>query len=149
MTVVVDANILVAYGLSDEPLHTQANDLLASWQGSETPLAAPQLFRSEITAVVRKAVFQKRIRHEQGRKLLAQLLAYPVNFHEDDALLKTSYELAEQFNRPRAYDAQYLALAQRLSSEFWTADERLFNAIQANFPTIRWLGSWQPDKQST
>jgi hypothetical protein len=27
MTVVVDANILIAYGLADEPLHQQANSI--------------------------------------------------------------------------------------------------------------------------
>lgn len=141
MTVVVDSNILVAFGLSDEPLHTQANQILATWTSAEITLAAPRLFRSEITAVVRKVVYQQRITHEQGRGMLTRLLSYPVEFHEDDSLLKSAYELAEQYNRPRAYDAQYLALSQRLSCEFWTADERLFNAVKDRFPGIRWLGN--------
>jgi predicted nucleic acid-binding protein len=142
MTVVIDANILIAFGLSAEPFHTQASQLLAALKNSETPLAAPRLFRSEITAVVRKVVFQQRIPHEQGREMLTRLLLYPVDFHDDDALLKSAYELAAKFNRPRAYDAQYLALAQRLSCEFWTADERMFNAVKDQFPNIHWLGHW-------
>jgi predicted nucleic acid-binding protein len=144
MTVVVDANILIAFSLSDEPLHSQANQILSSWATAGTTLAAPRLFRSEITAVVRKIVYQQRITHEQGREMLARLLIYPVEFHEDDALLKSAYELAEQYNRPRAYDAQYLALAKRLSCEFWTADERLFNAVKEKFRSIRWLGNVAP-----
>jgi len=32
MTVVVDVNILIAFGLADEPLHTQANQLVNSTQ---------------------------------------------------------------------------------------------------------------------
>lgn len=142
MTAVIDANILIAFGLSDEPLHTQANQILLSWASAGTTLIAPRLFRSEITAVVRKAVYQQRITHEQGRAMLARLLLYPVEFYEDDALLKSAYELAGEFNRPRAYDAQYLALAKRLSCEFWTADERMFNAVKDKFPNIRWLGNW-------
>jgi predicted nucleic acid-binding protein len=67
---------------------------------------------------------------------------YPVEFHEDDALLKEAYELAIRFNRPRAYDTQYMALAQRLNCEFWTADERLVNSTQTQFSQIRWLGDW-------
>ena len=145
MTVVLDANILIAFGLSDEPLHTQAHQILSAWRTSETSLVAPRLFRSEITAVIRKAVYQERITHEQGRKMLAQFLVYPVEFHEDNVLLKTAYELAETFNRPRAYDAQYLALAQRLSCEFWTANERLFNAIHNDFLNIHWPGHWKPE----
>ncbi len=141
MTVVVDANILIAFGLTDEPLHSQAKHMLAEWQSSRTPLAAPRLFRSEITAVVRKAVYVERITHQRGQTLLAHLLAFPVTFYEDDALLMTAYDLANRFNRPRAYDAQYLALAARLSCEFWTADERLVNAIKDQFASIRWLGN--------
>lgn len=87
---------LIAFGLSDEPLHTQANQILAAWASAGTTLIAPRLFRSEITAVVRKAVYQQRITHEQGRGMLARLLVYPVEFHEDDGLLKLAYELAEK-----------------------------------------------------
>jgi predicted nucleic acid-binding protein len=141
MIVVVDANILIAYGLSDEPLHSQVNRLLLSWATSGTTLAAPRLFRSEVTAVVRKVVFQRRITHEQGREMLASLLDYPVTFYEDDALLLAAYELAEAFNHPRAYDAQYLALAERLDCAFWTADERLYNAVRGAFPRARWVGA--------
>jgi predicted nucleic acid-binding protein len=146
MTVVVDSNILIAFGLSDEPLHTQAAQILSAWRDDETTLAAPRLFRSEITAIMRKVVYQQRIIHEQGRVMLAQLLLYPVEFHEDDALLKTAFELAGEFNRPRAYDSQYLALAKRLPCAFWTADERMFNALKDRFSDIHWLGNWSGEE---
>lgn len=146
MTVVVDANILIAFGLADEPLYTQANQILSAWQTTKEHLTAPRLFRSEITAVIRKVVYQQRMTPEQGRVMLSQLLIYPVQFHEDDALLKEAYELAVRFNRPRAYDTQYMALAERLDCEFWTADERLVNSIQGHFSRIRWLGNWRATK---
>jgi predicted nucleic acid-binding protein len=142
MTVVVDANILIAFGLADEPLQIQAKQILFAWRNTNEHLVAPQLFRSEITAVVRKTVYQHRITPEQGRVLLSELLIYPVEFHEDDALLLEAYELAVRFNRPRAYDTQYMALAERLNCEFWTADERLLNSTQGQFNRIRWLGNW-------
>jgi predicted nucleic acid-binding protein len=142
MTVVVDANILVVFGLADEPLHVQAQQALVAWMDAGVTLAAPQLFRSEITAVIRKVVYQQRITHEEGRAMVVKLLRYPVECHEDDDLLQAAYELAAIYNRPRAYDAQYMALAQRLSCELWTADERLYNAVKGGFPNIRWLGDW-------
>ncbi len=142
MSVVIDANILIAFGLADEPLHTQANQILSAWQTTKEQLTAPRLFRSEITAVVRKAVYQQRMTPEQGRAMLSQLLAYPVELHEDTDLLKEAYDLAVRFNRPRAYDTQYMALAERLDCEFWTADERLVNSTQVQFNRIRWLGNW-------
>ena len=145
MTVVVDANVLVAFGLSDEPLHAEARQILSVWKAAAETLAAPRLFRSELAAVARKVVFQQRITHEEGRAILTRLLAYPVDFYEDDALFMAAFEFSEKFNRPRAYDAQYLALSDRLSCDFWTADERLFNAVREDFPRIRWLGRWQEE----
>ena len=44
MTVVVDANILIAFGLADEPLHTQAKQVLSAWQTTNEHLTAPRLF---------------------------------------------------------------------------------------------------------
>jgi predicted nucleic acid-binding protein len=143
MSVVLDANTLIAFGMADEPLHTQANQILSAWQTAKEHLTAPRLFRSEITAVVRKAVYQQRMTPDQGRALLSQLLNYPVDFHEDTALFEEAYDLAVRFNRPRAYDTQYMALAERLQCEFWTADERLVNSIQAQFNRIRWLANWR------
>lgn len=146
MTVVVDSSIIIAFALSDEPLHHHAQKLFKSWQVSETTLTAPSLFRFEITAVIRKAVYQKRLDIQEGRTLIPRILAYPIEYIDDDALLQSAYELATQFNRPRTYDAQYLALAQRLDCEFWTADATLVNAIHVHFPQIRWLGDFkQPE----
>jgi predicted nucleic acid-binding protein len=133
MSTVVDSNILISYALTDEPLHAYANQVLASWSATNVDLIAPRLFRAEVTAVMRKAVYQQRIAHEDGRRLLRQILAYPVTFFDDNALLENAYDLAKQFNRPRAYDSQYLALAQRFGSEFWTADEGLYNSVRSSF----------------
>ena len=54
-----------------------------------------------------------------------------------------AFDLAAHFNRPAAYDAHYLALAEMMESEFWTADESLYHAVQETFPNIRWLGNGQ------
>ena len=50
------------------------------------------------------------------------------------------WELAHEFNRPRAYDTAYLALAQLLGCELWTADERLYNAVQGKLAWVKWVG---------
>ena len=60
----------------------------------------------------------------------------------DDSLLKRAYELATQYNRPTAYDSQYLAVAERLNCEFWTADERLANAVGNDLSWVRWVGNF-------
>lgn len=146
---VIDSNILLASVLPDEPLTRQAQAILLHWSNTDIRLIAPRLFRSELVAVVRKAVFQNRITHEQGRQFLSLLLEYPVTHFEDDDLLKAAYEIAYRFNLPRAYDAQYLALAEQAEADFWTADEILYNRLNPHFGQIRWLGNFtepMPDR---
>ncbi len=139
---VIDSGILIA-SVYVETLTTEAKGLLQQLRAAQTILNAPALLRYELIAVSRKAVYQAHVTVEQGLIARDQLLSYPVTLHFDDALLKRGYELAEEFNRPTAYDAQYLALAERLSCDFWTADERMFNAMNGKFPMIRWLGNWK------
>jgi predicted nucleic acid-binding protein len=143
--VVLDSGIFIA-SVYPEVLSAEAKELLQQMQASHMTLHAPTLLRYELIAVSRKAVYQTRVTREEGRIARDQLLSYPVTLHMDDALLKRGYELAEEYNRPTAYDAQYLALAERLSCDFWTADERLVNAVNAKSFGIRWLGDWQSPK---
>jgi len=45
-------------------------------------------------------------------------------------------ELAARFSLAAAYDAHYLALAEHLGGEFWTADGRLARMVQASLPWV-------------
>ena len=143
--VVLDSGIFIA-SVYLETLTTEAKGLLHQLQVAQVTLNAPTLLRYELVAVSRKAVYQARVTAEEGLIARDQLLSYPVTLHFDDALLKRGYELAEEYNRPTAYDAQYLALAERLSCDFWTADERMFNAVNTKFSGIHWLGTWKSTK---
>jgi predicted nucleic acid-binding protein len=45
-----------------------------------------------------------------------------------------------RLKRASAYDSYYLALAQVLECDFWTADKRLFNALQgAHLGWVHWI----------
>lgn len=64
-------------------------------------------------------------------------------------LIETALDIAIRFDRT-IYDSIYVALAQRRSAQFITADEGLANAVAAHFP-VKWLGSlcYAVDFQST
>ncbi len=139
--VVVDSGIVLATVLQEVPSE-KAKALVATWTNRGVQLAAPTLFQYEVVAVIRKAVWQKRITPDEGLAAVEKVLNVPIQVHLDTALLKRAYEFAARFNRPTAYDSQYLALAERLSCEFWTADERLFNAVQTELAWVHWLGNF-------
>lgn len=142
--VVVDSSTLLADLLPNEPLSQQASTLLAQFEQAGTTLAAPALCRYELVAVLRRSVNQRRIGPQEGQRLLTEVLAYPIDYYLDNALLQRGYELATLLNRPSAYDAQYLALAERLGCECWTADERLYNAARSTLTRVQWVGRVAP-----
>ncbi|MCU0463364.1 MAG: type II toxin-antitoxin system VapC family toxin [Anaerolineae bacterium] len=146
--VVLDSGIFIA-SVYPETLTIQAKNLLKRLQASKTVFHAPSLLRYEMIAVSRKAVYQKRVTAEEGLTARDILLSYPITLHIDEALLKRGYEIATQFERPTAYDSQYLALAERLDYPFWTADERLFNAITSKLPNVFWLGNLSAEPMMT
>jgi predicted nucleic acid-binding protein len=49
-------------------------------------------------------------------------------------------EIADQLGQPAVYNSQYVALAEHLICELWTADERFGRAAQTVFPFVHWLG---------
>jgi len=60
---------------------------------------------------------------------LKAALSLPLRLHGDVSLHRWAVDLAERFSLPAAYDAHYLALAEWLGGEFWTADRRLAQAV--------------------
>ncbi len=139
--VIVDSGVFLA-DVFEEPLADQANALLKHLLAQNISFAAPILFQYEIVAVTRKAVFHNRLTLEESVKARDFILAYDIHFYLDDALLRRGYEIATELNRPTAYDSQYLAVAEHLGCDFWTADKRLFNAASGQFSWVKWIGNF-------
>jgi len=143
--VVVDTSIAVKWVVT-EPDTPVALALVAEWNRNGVDLVAPALFASEITNVLYKRVRKGELTvAEAGVRLRQVFLAVPaLDFSPDPAvnlaLSMRALELARQHGLPATYDAHYLALAEREGCEYWTADERLWNAVRAPLPWVRWLG---------
>lgn len=140
-SIVCDASLILSTVLN-EPQTQKAKALLQAWEQSEVQLAAPYLFHYEIISVIRRNVYIGKITAEEGINIRDTILKMPIQLMSDDSLLKRAYELATQYNRPTAYDSQYLAVAERLNCEFWTADERLVNAVGNDLSWVRWVGNF-------
>jgi len=139
--VVADSSIFLASVLQ-EGLTPKARALIKFWATTNVILAAPSLFQYEIIAVLRKNVYQGRLSLEESIKARDILLSQPMQFMLDDDLMRRAYDLSTRFNRPTAYDSQYLAVAQRLGCDFWTVDERLYNSVANDLGWVKWLGTF-------
>jgi predicted nucleic acid-binding protein len=138
--VVADSSVMLATVL-EEAYTAQADSLLRSWIEQIFFIAAPSLFRYEVVSVIRKRVYCNLLTMDEATDTLERVLRFPMTFVLSEPLLLRAYALATQYNRPTAYDMQYVALAEQLQCEFWTAYEKLINAVNNQVSSIRWIGS--------
>ena len=103
-------------------------------------VVSPSLWAYEVTSVIRNKVHRGKITSDEGERAFAIVHKLGVRLIVPPDLHERAWEMAKELNRPAAYDAHYLALAQTLDCEFWTADERLYNAVRDQLPWVRWLG---------
>jgi predicted nucleic acid-binding protein len=61
-----------------------------------------------------------------------------------DPVATRAFELASEYQLSSAYDAAYLAIAERLGAVLVTADERLLNAVQSKLKWVKTLRDFEP-----
>lgn len=137
-----DASVLIKLLVEEE--HSDcAHALWSEWLESETQVIAPLLLPFEVISVLRKQVYRGLITLEEGENAFAMAQAAKITLLSPPGLHRRAWELAVRLNRPAAYDAHYLALAEMMGCEFWTADERLVNAVRGELSWVRWLGDYE------
>ncbi|WP_460208317.1 type II toxin-antitoxin system VapC family toxin [Scytonema sp. NUACC21] len=97
---------------------------------------APTLLCYEVTNVFYRMKLAKQLLDTEAQQCLNNALNLSIQFYGDLQLHQQAWELAQQFNLPAAYDAHYLALAQRFQADFYTGDKRLFNTVHSALPWI-------------
>ena len=137
----VDAGVLIKLVVAEED-SDRADALWEQWKEDGVKVVAPALLLFELTSVLRNKVHRGLLNLEEGGKAFDAVHQLPVQVLTPSNLHRRAWELATRFNRPAAYDAHYLALAEMMNCEFWTADERLFNAVRDELSWVRWLGAF-------
>ena len=144
----VDASLTLKLVLAkpDSPI---ARCLWAEWEERDMDVVSPSLWAYEVTSVIRNKVHRGKITPDEGEEAFAIIHKLGVRLIVPPDLHERAWEMAKKLNRPAAYDAHYLALAQTLDCEFWTADERLYNAVRDQLPWVRWLGLYDASVSDT
>lgn len=115
--IVVDASALVPALVDDGPDGDRARARLHG-----QVLVVPELLDLEVSSVLRRLLQAGRVPVRRAELALSDLIALPVRRVAHRALLSRIWELRDNAT---AYDAAYLALAERLGTVLVTADIRL------------------------
>ena len=82
---------------------------------------APTLLYYEVSNALHQYAVQGLASPSEAEALLDVALRLDPVLHDDPELHKHALRLAQRFSLPATYDAHYLALADRLGAELWTA----------------------------
>jgi len=131
----LDANVVVPY------LGRRAADAVEHrwhiWQVERARLVAPTLLWYEVVNALRRAVALGARTADSAARMFAETQSLPIEIHGDGALHERALELAGRFSLPAAYDAHYLALAERFGAPLWTTDRCLAKAVGDSLPEVR------------
>ena len=129
MTVVVDANILVASNPRDSRSRG-ARERIDHWAAQGEDLHAPQLFVYELAS----AMAWNQTSEDDAAAIWATVDDLNVSYHPPSHGMSL-VAIAHRMRRRSAYDAAYIDLALLLNAELWTLDGKLArNAEAIGFP---------------
>ena len=137
----VDANVVI-WSLVPAPLSDRANQLLEEVRAKQMILVAPSLLAFEVASTLRRLVYLRAISIDQGEEAFTIFSRIPIRFSQRRGIIPLAWQLAKEFDRPRAYDTAYMAVAQLYRCDLWTADERLYNTVGGKLSWVKWLGDY-------
>jgi predicted nucleic acid-binding protein len=129
--IVVDAGVVLGLVLP-LPFSDQASATMRAFAVANEELYAPALLEYEVCSVLRRTVSRGLIdgpRAGQAIEWIAGLRIQPIT--PASSLHTRALAWASRLGHSKAYDAQYLALAEEMKCPFITADGRLARAAQA------------------
>lgn len=140
--VVLDASVVLKSYLPEEG-STQAQAVFKDWAMGHLELLAPALLPYEVTNALLVALRRRRIDAARAREILREFIGLTIPTQGLAGLEERAWALALEHQRT-AYDAAYLALAEREGLPLLTGDKRLYNAVKGKLPWVQWIGDYRP-----
>lgn len=123
----LDASVVVAWLLQAQ-VTPRVEEFWTGLRDGVDELFGPQLLYPECTSVIREQVAKSEISHDNAVRLVNEMLALPIRVSFGTDQFPRALELAERFRQAKAYDMQYLAVAELRGAELLTLDRGLFDA---------------------
>jgi predicted nucleic acid-binding protein len=145
--VCIDASFAVKLVVNEEN-SDKARELWTQWAATGIEAVAPCHLAFESISVLRQLIYRSTISDEAGQLAFEAFLAQPIRLLHPDSMDERAWKLAIRFRRPTVYDAYYLAVGELYGCEVWTADRRLYRAVQLDLPWVKLLDFYRPASAS-
>jgi len=137
---VVDANVIVDLVAPDVRPGSAAERLVRSLEADGFDVFAPALVRLESANALLTGIRRGRWDGEAADGAFAQLARIPLAIADTPADWERAFELARRYDNWPVYDMVYVALAERIGTEFYTADAKLRSRL-AHLPWVLGLSA--------
>jgi predicted nucleic acid-binding protein len=140
---VIDASVVIKR-LIREDHSDRAHALFTDTLLAGRTLFAPPLLPSEVTNVLfqRTRRQQNTISSGQADGALSLFLTLPIHLEAPPDLYPRALHFARASGQRATYGCVYVALAEILGVELWSADERLVRSTSPVAPWVRWIGDY-------
>lgn len=135
----IDASVIIKLAIKGEEHWKLARRLVEDCLTHGTTLIASPIFPFEIDTAVQKRVFEGRLNAEDASRVYRALDRIDVHVVDHPQLRQRSREIAARFNQRAVYDSSYAALAELHGCEFWTADQKFFDAVKSSLKFVKHL----------
>ncbi len=138
---VIDASLAVKL-VVPEDYSAVARALSGAWIRDGIQAVAPPLFPFEVANALHRKVVRGALVFPDALEAFQTLMASGIQLRDTDGLHLRALELATATAQSAAYDAHYLALAEALNCELWTADRRFTRSVQQVSENVHWIGEY-------
>jgi predicted nucleic acid-binding protein len=136
---VIDANLAV-FSVLKTPHSLNAALVMEQLANKGSQLYAPGLWWYEVTSVIHHYRFSGLVSDSTAYAAL-EILTIDLGILQVDVTARSAFDWATRLHQKAAYDGFYLAAAEKLGTELWTADQSLFNnARQIGAGWVHWTG---------
>lgn len=142
--VCLDASIIIKWLVPESDSDT-ALSLFSHLIDTGAALIEPVLVLYEVPSAMRRKVAKGQLAEDEAAEAFGkfQFLSTTLSIStEDRRRLQRAWEIASTYGLNAIYDSIYLALAEELGAECWTADSRFYSMLSADFPQLKLLSEF-------
>ena len=135
----LDTSVWIPY-LVPEVYQPQSRKLIAEALSLSIRLVAPAFAWAEVGSVLRKKTRMGVITAEEALGFFEDFCELPINYIEEEAIRAITWKIADKYGLCTLYDAAFLACAESVSAEFWTADAALVRQLMPRPAYLQEIG---------